>query len=129
MRFAIAGVVALVTVLVFSPALWNGFVEWDDHINLLHNANYPGLGWPHIRWLFSTTLMGHYIPVTWLSFALDYALWKMNPFGYHLTNCLVHALNAALFYLLARHLLGKATALIDWPLTVGAVVAALFFAL
>ncbi len=53
--------------------------------------------------------MGHYIPVTWLSFGLDYTLWGMNPFGYHLTNNLIHAANTALFYLIALRLLGKAS--------------------
>jgi tetratricopeptide (TPR) repeat protein len=114
---------------VFSPALWNGFVEWDDHINLVQNLNYRGLGWEQLRWMLSTTLMGHYIPVTWVSFGLDYALWQMTPFGYHLTNCLVHALNAAVFYLVARRLLARATAVDGHTLTASASTAALFFAI
>ena len=92
---------------MFSPALRNGFVDWDDHVNLLENPNYRGLGWTQIRWMFSSTLMGHYIPVTWLTFGLDYTLWGMKPFGYHLTNNLIHAANVALFYLIALRLLGE----------------------
>ena len=120
---------AAVALLVFSPALLNGFVEWDDHINLLENPSYRGLGWTHIRWMFSTTLMGHYIPVTWLSFGLDYTLWGMNPFGYHLTNNLIHAANTAVFYLIALRLLGKASTLTGGTLRAAGVMAALFFAL
>ena len=30
----------------------------------------------------------------------DYALWKENPFGYHLTNFLIHLLNVFLVYAL-----------------------------
>ena len=52
--------------------------------------------------------MGHWIPVTWLTLGPDYALWGMNPFGYHLGNLLLHAANAALFYLVARRLLDAA---------------------
>ena len=120
---------AAVAFLVFSPALLNGFVDWDDHINLLENPSYRGLGWTHIRWMFSTTLMGHYIPVTWLSFGLDYTLWGMNPFGYHLTNNLIHAANTAVFYLIALRLLGKASSLTGGTLRAAGVMAALFFAL
>ena len=36
---------ALATFAVFAPALQNGFVDWDDHVNLVHNASYRGLGW------------------------------------------------------------------------------------
>jgi len=41
---------------------------------------------PQPRLEFTTTLMGHYIPRTWLSFGLDYVLWGMQPAGYHFTN-------------------------------------------
>jgi protein O-mannosyl-transferase len=74
--------------------------------------------------------MGHWIPVTWLTFAVDHALWGMNPFGYHLTNVLLHAANAALFYFLTLRLLRLGLAAASTrAITLGAVVAALFFAL
>jgi protein O-mannosyl-transferase len=120
---------AAATFLVFSPALRNGFVEWDDQVNLFENASYRGLGWNQLRWMFTSTLMGHYIPVTWLTFGLDYTLWGMNPFGYHLTNNLIHAANAALFYLVALRLLGRATSLTKSALRLGSIMASLFFAL
>lgn len=126
---AIPLALAAATLLVFAPALLNRFVDWDDYINLFENPSYRGLGWKQIRWMFSTTLMGHYIPVTWLTFGLDYTLWGMNPLGYHLTNNLIHGANAALFYLVAVRLLGKATSLIGSALRAGSVMAALFFAL
>jgi len=98
---------ALVTFLVFLPALWNGFVEWDDYVNLYENEGYRGLTWPQIRWMFSTTLMGHWIPLTWLTFGLDYVIWEMNPAGYHLTSLVIFAANAAVFYFVALRLLGR----------------------
>ncbi len=74
--------------------------------------------------------MGHWIPVTWLTFGLDHALWGMDPFGYHLTNVLLHTANAALFYLVALRLLRLgAPAARAGAIRVGAIVAALFFAL
>jgi protein O-mannosyl-transferase len=121
--------IAALTVAVFAPALHYGFILWDDDRNLLTNPFYRGLGWAQIRWAFTSAVMGHWIPVTWLTFGVDHALWGMNAFGYHLTNVLLHAANAALFYLLARRLLRLGlTAAPAWAITLGAIVSALFFA-
>src|SRR2546422_2230715 len=59
---------ALVTFAVFSPALSNNFVDWDDQINLTGNEEYRGLGTAQLKYFFTTVLMGHYIPLTWLTF-------------------------------------------------------------
>jgi protein O-mannosyl-transferase len=73
--------------------------------------------------------MGHWIPVTWLTFGLDHAVWGMNAFGYHLTNVLLHAVNAVLVYVLALRLLRLTLTTADaGPIRLGAFVAALFFA-
>ncbi len=58
--------------------------------------------------MFTSTWMGHYIPLTWLSLGLNYALGGMEPWGYHLGNLLIHAANAALLFLVARRLLAAA---------------------
>jgi tetratricopeptide (TPR) repeat protein len=51
--------------------------------------------------MFTTIQAGHYQPLSWLTFALDHALWGMNPHGYHLTSLLLHAGCAvAVLYLL-----------------------------
>ena len=55
--------------------------------------------------MFTTRLLGHYIPLTWLSFGVNYVLGGMNPWGYHLGNVLLHAAGAGVFYLVARRLL------------------------
>ena len=112
-----------VTLLVYLPALGNGFVNWDDDRNFLDNPAYRGLAPDNLSWAFSTFLLGHWHPLTWLSLELDYVLWGMNPAGYHLTNALLHALAAALAYLLFAGLLGKEDG--RWAAAVGA----LFFAL
>jgi Flp pilus assembly protein TadD len=115
-------------VVPFLPALGNGFV-WDDDENLVTNPAYRGLGWPQLRWMLTTVHVGHFIPVTWVSFALDYLVWGMNPLGYHLTNLLLHAANAVLLALVARRLLAKAAPGLSGPAReAGSLLAALFFA-
>ena len=121
--------VGLATLLVFLPALGNQFVNWDDEVNLVSNPQFRGLGWDQLRWMFSNSLGGHYIPVTWLSFALDYVLWGMRPAGYHATSVVLHTANAILFYFVARRLLHAAVQADGRSVILGAAVAALLFSL
>src|SRR5437899_3320204 len=100
-------VIAFSTFAAFLPALQNQFVSWDDAENFLDNPHYRGLGWTHLRWMW-TTHLGHYIPLTWMTLGLDYLLWGMNPVGYHLTNLLLHAANAVVFFFVVRQLLTRA---------------------
>lgn len=44
-------------------------------------------------------------PVSQFTYAQDYFLWKLNPFGFHLTNILLHGINGFLLYVLLRRLL------------------------
>jgi hypothetical protein len=124
-----AGAVGIVVGLLFLPSVRHGFVNWDDSSLVVYTDAYRGFGLAQLRWMASTTLLGHYAPVTWLSFALDYRLWGEGRTGFHLTNVLLHGLNAALVVLVGRRLLGRATA---WPseaLAAGAVAAGLVFGL
>jgi Tfp pilus assembly protein PilF len=79
--------------------------------------------------MFTTTLTGHWIPLSWLTLGLNYTLGGMNPWGYHLGNMLLHAGNAVLLYFVARRLLARAgAAAAGVALSAGAVLAALLFA-
>jgi tetratricopeptide (TPR) repeat protein len=40
----------------------------------------------------------------WISHAADYKIWKLNPFGHHLTSIALHSLNAFLVVILAASL-------------------------
>jgi protein O-mannosyl-transferase len=98
-------VIFSLTLAAFIPAIQNGFVNWDDDHMIYENPFYRGLGWTQISWMFTTFHMGHYQPLSWLSLGLDYLVWEMEAFGYHLTSLVLHAGNAVLFYLLALRLL------------------------
>ncbi|HBA61765.1 MAG TPA: hypothetical protein DCZ92_13335 [Elusimicrobia bacterium] len=108
LRAALALGVAAATFVVFAPAIKNGFVNWDDLGALLDNRHYRGFGWQNLKWMFTTFHMGLYQPLSWLTYALDHALWGMNPHGYHLTNILLHAAGASVFFLLCAELLRAA---------------------
>lgn len=73
------------------------FANWDEFARSLSSelmgGRFPG---------------GHYWrPLVHLSFGLDYALWGLDPFGYHLTDFLLLVLGTALVIALARALLGE----------------------
>ena len=125
--------IAIVTFAVFLPALRNEFVGWDDYELLVQNPRYRGLGWDQLRWMFTTFHTGHYQPLSWITFALDYLVWGMEPFGYHLTNIVLHAANGVLFYFIAFRLLSlafsKPSASPDLDLRAAAGFAALFFSI
>ena len=124
-------IVFLVSSFVFLAALGNGFVNWDDDRNFLENLDYRGLSFSNLYWMVSNFHLGHYHPLTWLTFGLDYTLWGMNPAGYHLTNILLHALTAVMVYYLILLLLQIGFHR-EWAppgLKMGAVFGALLFAI
>ncbi|MCK9604562.1 MAG: hypothetical protein M0R66_09410, partial [Candidatus Omnitrophica bacterium] len=51
-----------------------------------------------------------YRPLQLVSYSLDYRIWGLNPFGFHLHNLLIHTLNAILVFYLFSLLGGKLAA-------------------
>ena len=127
-RLALLTGLAVLTVVAFLPALDGQFLNWDDEKNLVTNEGYRGLGWAQLRWMLTTTLMGHWIPLTWLTLGVNYVVGGMAPWGYHVGNVLLHAANAVVFYAVARRLLAAGTGARDGVVVWGAVGAAAVFA-
>jgi len=92
---------ALAAFLVFMPALWAGFVNWDDSAYVFENVHLRSFD---LKWAFSAVVVGNWLPLTLLSYSLDYSIWGYSPFGYHLTNNILHSANAALVFLLGLRL-------------------------
>lgn len=104
---ASVSILILITTIAFLPALQNDFVNWDDSQNLVLNDAYRGFSADHLQWMFTTTRGGHYQPLSWLSFALDYSIWGLDPTGFHATNIILHILTAIIFFHLTRILMYK----------------------
>ena len=121
-----------VTLFAFAPVLANDFLEWDDNTNFFKNPHFRGLGASQLRWAFTTHWLRAYQPLAWIFFGLEYSLWKLDPWGYHLTSILFHCAVATALWALAVMLLrrdGTASSNRDnWVgiLEVGAVSALLF---
>ena len=132
-QWGIPIIIVALTAAAFYPALQNSFVNWDDYKNIVENPHYRGLGWTNFRWMFTTFHMGHYQPLSWVTLGLDYVFWGMNPFGYHLTNLILHGANALVFYYVCLRLLSLLNTTPSThkthALPIAAVLAALFFAI
>ncbi len=55
----------LLAAAAFAPALNNGFINFDDYLNLRDNPHFRGLGWAQVRWAASTFHLGVYQPRGW----------------------------------------------------------------
>ena len=92
--------IVVLTALVYASSLKNSFV-WDDHPFIIENSfikswkNFPAV---FSRDYFRGSKEPTYRPVVTISFFLDYSLWKLEPFGYHLTKLLLHISNVILLY-------------------------------
>lgn len=120
--------VFMVTAVVFLPCLWN-VLQWDD-LQLLSQKSLSA-PLPQALWFcWTNTLLGHYTPLTWMSWLADLRLGGGAPWVFHLVNILLHGANAVLAALLARRVLRRAAPAVDEvSLTAGVVGAALFFSL
>jgi len=105
LELGIGCLLVIAVLAAFWPALGADFVNLDDDQNLLQNPSYRGLGGTQLGWMFTTAHMGHYQPLTWVSFAVDHARAGMEPGAYHLSSVLLHALVAVAVFALFRRLL------------------------
>lgn len=99
--------VALATFLVYLPALNNDFVNWDDDKYVYENNKIGTIDLNFLKWVLTTEVAGLWHPLTMFSYAVDYAFWGLYPFGYHLTNNLLHSLDTLLVFLLTVQLVMK----------------------
>lgn len=98
------------TAALFSILLKNGFINWDDPGYILENPLIRDLSLDGIIKIFGTLQLNGFLPVTQLSWAIDYYFWGVNPAGYHLTGLWLHLGNVALAYFLALQLTGQRNA-------------------
>ncbi len=103
-----------VVFLLYGRTLTFDFVNYDDYDLVLRNTDFlkdPG----NILTSFSTHAFTshrdegvYYRPILLLSYFADYALWGVDPAGFHLTNVLLHAGATLLLFLVIIQLPGQA---------------------
>lgn len=107
--------IAVLVCLIYSPTLGNGFV-WDDNALILRDPLIRSWrlipeGFRHF--LFTdATASDFYRPLQRLSYTIDYALYGQKPWGYHLTNLLLHAGAAGALFLFLKRIASAPMALV-----------------
>jgi tetratricopeptide (TPR) repeat protein len=97
----------LIVAGLFLPAVSHGFITYDDPRYVTENVHVKsGLTWANVRWAFESTEASNWHPLTWLSYLADDQVFGLQPWGFHLTNVLLHALNAALVFVVLRKMTG-----------------------
>ena len=123
-------VLILSPLLVYWPVLGHGFLDWDDVSHILSN--------PHILnlpYIWSHTLSGMYMPVTFTVWSLLLRCFGDNPLPFHLVNLLFHIGNTLLIYYVLRRLLEHSSKIsapieqFDWHIVLASAAGALFFSL
>lgn len=103
-----AALIIIIGFAVYANSLRGQFI-WDD--DTLIKENVLLRSWNNIGRFFTTdiansggTLSSSYRPLQMISYTADYSFWKLNVFGYHLTNILLHILAALGIYALIAFL-------------------------
>lgn len=82
--------------LVYGGSLTSSFVRWDDGLLIYENPAIRSIT-PHtLRTIFTTYDPELYIPLTFLSYQIDYLIGGTTATIYHIQNLLWHTLNALL---------------------------------
>ena len=99
------------SVIIYSNSLFNSFV-WVDHTQILQKEHIiqdlDGLVNTFTKGMpgFSASIKGgYYRPIINLSYSIDYWIWGLTPFGFHLTNVLAHTLTGIILYLILLKML------------------------
>ena len=92
---------------VFYPIVGFEFVDLDVDEQLIGNPNTRGLTGENLQRIVTGQgpegITTSYYPVRTLTYAINYELWGLNPFGFKLTNGLIHLANVLLvFWLVLR---------------------------
>lgn len=107
-KYYLAATVALTTFLLYLPTLQNEFVNWDDSTYVYENLHIRSFDRAFFKWAFLDFCCSNWHPLTWISHAMDYAIWGLNPLGHHLTSNMLHAVNTFVVVILIIKILEEA---------------------
>ncbi|MEI8229788.1 MAG: tetratricopeptide repeat protein [Candidatus Peregrinibacteria bacterium] len=86
----------------FGRSLFQGFAPIDDAFLIAGNLAIRGITFDHLKTIFTTYDPELYIPLTFLTFQINYVINGLHPFGFHLVNIVLHGMNAFLVFIILR---------------------------
>ncbi len=100
--FALCLLVFIVAFAVYANTIGNDFI-WDDEYLIINNSQIKSF--THLGNVFKTyvgygseNINTFYRPIQELSNMIDYFLWGLESFGFHLTNVLLHSLVSVMVF-------------------------------
>jgi protein O-mannosyl-transferase len=108
-RFFVLVVILIcsLTICVYVNSLNNEFTNWDDPEFVVDNVNIRSLSIDNLQSIFTPKVGSTFQPLWILSYAIDYNFWKLDPFGYHIVNTILHGLSAIVLYLVVLNALNQ----------------------
>jgi len=99
-------IIISLNLLVFLPSINGGFV-WDDRELIEFNSSIEnGNFMEPFQGSFGKGSFNAYLyrPVVSLSYKIDYMIYGLNPFGFHLTNIIINIANSILIFFIIFYL-------------------------
>jgi protein O-mannosyl-transferase len=93
-------ILALLIFTAYSPVSKNTFLNWDDGAYVKDNADIQHLKSENLTMFFTKSYVGTYLPLTMISYAINYQTGGLNPQIYVYTNVLLHFCNSAFVFFL-----------------------------
>ena len=69
--------ILLIVFICYHPSLKNQFTNWDDNVHLTHLLSVRSLSFANLKNIFTESVFEVYIPLTTLSFAVEYYFFKL----------------------------------------------------
>ncbi len=104
-EYLLACFTASAAFLVYLRTLQNVFVNWDDNGYIYENPHIHAFNAAFLKWAFSSFYYANWHPLTWMSHAIDYAIWGLNPCGHHLSGIILHSINSFIAVVLVIRLI------------------------
>ena len=103
-------VAALAYVTHASALRFEFLTSWDDPTYVVDNPWIRGLTAKNLAFAFSQPYFMNYLPLHLVSYMVDYSIWGLSPFGFHLQSVVLHVGNAVLALWVVRRLFGSLAA-------------------
>jgi tetratricopeptide (TPR) repeat protein len=98
------GLTLAVTAVIYFQTLKFEFTNYDDPYYIYDNPLMVQSWGEKLKAAFTSVPFASWIPITWVTYFVDYSFSGMDPWGYHFTNMLFHAANCILlFFVLKRY--------------------------
>ena len=104
----VCGLLLLAVALVFGKTVLYDFVNYDDGPLVYENPIVAqGVTAKGVAWAFTASETSMWYPLTWISYMLDSQMYGPKPWGFHLTNVLLHAATTVILFLALRRMTGN----------------------